>query len=73
VTAIDLPELAPSNPPSIALNEWAARDLQAKRGDTLYVEKGLAVGQRLASNYRKRTLAFFAAASLGEVIHDAAC
>jgi len=38
VTAMDLPELASSDPPPIALNEWAARNLQAKPGDILSME-----------------------------------
>ena len=38
VTAIDMPELTPSNPPPIVLNEWAARDLRAKPGDTLSMD-----------------------------------
>ena len=38
VTAMDMPELAPSTPPPIALNEWAARDLQARPGDTLSMD-----------------------------------
>jgi putative ABC transport system permease protein len=38
VTAIDMPEFADAAPPAIALNEWAARDLQAGPGDTLSME-----------------------------------
>jgi putative ABC transport system permease protein len=38
VTAIDLPELVSSNPPQMALTEWAAAELQAQPGDALSME-----------------------------------
>jgi putative ABC transport system permease protein len=38
VTAIEMPEVPPSTPSPIVLNEWAARELQAQPGDTLSMD-----------------------------------
>ncbi len=38
ITAIDLPEFAGAQDSPILLNDWAARDLGAKKGDALHLE-----------------------------------